>query len=87
MSKFLVTLFVHLLLKRSAKIVLNAFHVSLLGNLAKVRLHVAYSTSQRSSAKIYVTFGRQCLENLYQFKAFTESIQSEVRKKALLEIQ
>ena len=29
-------------------------------------------SSQRSNAKIYVTSGNQCLENLYQFKAFTE---------------
>ena len=29
-------------------------------------------TSQWSNAKPYVTFGCQCLENLYQFKAFTE---------------
>ena len=47
---------------------------SLMGHLAwrQTLPRLVWTGSPQSNAKTYVTSGCQCLENLYQFKAFTE---------------
>ena len=52
-----------------SQVVSSVYCLSVLMSLIS---HLYGAGSQQSNAKIYVTSGCQCLENLYQFKAFME---------------